>query len=82
MVIKSRKMKWAGAFTSWGEIKMHTKFWLNNLKKGVEDVCMWKDNIKTDLKEIGLEDFNWIHVAKDRDQRQALVSTVMNLWVQ
>jgi hypothetical protein len=23
----------------------------------------------------------WIHLAKDRDQWQALVNTVMNLWV-
>jgi hypothetical protein len=34
-----------------------------------------------DLREIGLEGVDWIHLAKDRDQWRALVSTVMNLRV-
>jgi hypothetical protein len=34
-----------------------------------------------DLKEIGWENVDWIHVAQNRDQWQAVVSTVMNLWV-
>jgi hypothetical protein len=28
----------------------------------------WKDNIKTDLKEIGYEGVDRIHMAQDRDQ--------------
>jgi hypothetical protein len=32
-----------------------------------------------DLKEIGWEIVNWIHLAQDRDQWQALVHMVMNL---
>jgi hypothetical protein len=27
-----------------------------------------EDNIRSDLKEIGLEDVDWIHLAQDRDQ--------------
>jgi hypothetical protein len=34
-----------------------------------------------DLREIGWEHVNWMHVAQDRDQWQALVNMVMNLWV-
>jgi hypothetical protein len=30
-----------------------------------------------DLKVTGCEDVDWIHLAQDRDQRRALVSTVM-----
>jgi hypothetical protein len=38
----------------------------------------WEDNIKNDLREIGLD---WIHLAQDRGQWRALVNTVMNLRV-
>jgi len=38
-------------------------------------------NIKTELKEIGCEVVDWIHLAQDRDQWQALVYTIMKLWV-
>jgi hypothetical protein len=39
----------------------------------------WVDNIKMDLREIGWDDIDWIDLAQDRDQRRALVNTVMNL---
>jgi len=39
----------------------------------------WEDNIKMDLREIGWEDVDWIHLAQDRDQWRALVNTKMNL---
>jgi hypothetical protein len=41
----------------------------------------WKDNIKMDLREIGIDEVNWIRLAQDRVQWQAFVSTVMNLRV-
>jgi hypothetical protein len=28
----------------------------------------WEENIKMDLREIGFEDMNWIHLAQDRDR--------------
>jgi len=34
-----------------------------------------------DLWEIGWEGVDWIHLAQDRDQRWALVNTVMNIRV-
>jgi hypothetical protein len=37
------------------------------------------DNITTDLRKIGWDGMNWIDLAPDRDQRRALVNTVMNL---
>jgi hypothetical protein len=39
----------------------------------------WKDNIKMDLRDIGLEGVGWIHLATDRDWWR--VKTVMNLRV-
>ncbi|PNF16194.1 hypothetical protein B7P43_G17976, partial [Cryptotermes secundus] len=40
---------------------------------------LWVDNIKMDLREIGCNGIDWIDLAQDRDQRRALVNTVMNL---
>jgi hypothetical protein len=37
------------------------------------------DNINIDLREIGWNGMDWIDLAEDRDQRRALVNTVMNL---
>jgi hypothetical protein len=28
----------------------------------------WKDNIRTDLREIGWEDVDWVHLDQDGDQ--------------
>jgi len=41
----------------------------------------WDDNIKLDLREIGIDGANWIRLAQDRVQWWAFVSTVMNLRV-
>jgi hypothetical protein len=38
----------------------------------------WEDNIRMDLREIGLD---WIHLDQDRDHERAVVNTVMNLSV-
>jgi hypothetical protein len=40
----------------------------------------WKD-IRTDLREIGWEGVDWIHLAEDKGQWRALVNIVMNLSV-
>jgi hypothetical protein len=40
-----------------------------------------ENKIKTDLKEIEIRDVDWIDLAQNRDQWQALVNTVMNLGV-
>jgi hypothetical protein len=41
----------------------------------------WEDNIKMDLREIGIDGANWIHLARDSVQWRGFESTVMNLWV-
>jgi hypothetical protein len=42
--------------------------------------CRWKNNIKMDLREIGIDGANWIQLAQDRVQWRAFVNTVMNPW--
>jgi hypothetical protein len=39
----------------------------------------WEDNIKMDLREIGIDGANWIQLAQDRVQLRAFVNTVINL---
>jgi hypothetical protein len=38
----------------------------------------WEDNIKMDLREIGIDEANWIQLAQDSVQCRAFVNTVMN----
>jgi hypothetical protein len=40
--------------------------------------CRWEDGIRMDLKEISFGGVDWIWLAQDRDQWQAVVSAVMN----
>jgi hypothetical protein len=37
----------------------------------------WEDNIRMDLREVGWEGMDWIHLFQERDQQWALVNTVM-----
>jgi len=41
----------------------------------------WEENIRMDLSEIVWVGVNWIHLTQDRDQRWAVVNTVMNFQV-
>ena len=42
----------------------------------------WKYNIKMDIKESGMWDMGWIHLAQDRGMWRALMNAVMVLRVQ
>jgi hypothetical protein len=54
---------------------MHTKF----SSEILEGRNHWEGNIRMDLREIGSESVNRIHLTQDRDQWQALVNTIMSL---
>ena len=41
----------------------------------------WEDNIKMDLKEIGVNVRSWIDSTPDRDYWRALVNAALNLQV-
>jgi hypothetical protein len=83
-VIKSRRMRWTGHVAQMGE------------GRGVHKVLVgraeskrplggprrrWEDNIKMNLREIGIDAANWIKLAQNRVQWRACVNAVMNLRV-
>jgi hypothetical protein len=39
----------------------------------------WDGYVRMELREMGWEDVDWIHVGQDRDQRLALVNAPVNL---
>jgi hypothetical protein len=83
-VIKSRRIRWAGHVAHMGEGRSVYKVLVGRpeCKRPLgRPRSRWEDNIKMDLREIGIDGANWIRLAQDRVQWQAFVSTVMNLWV-
>jgi len=84
LVIKSRRMRWAGHVARMGE------------ERGVYRVLVrkpegrrplgrprrrWVDNIRRDLQEVGCGHMDWIGLAQDRDRWRRFVSAVMKLRV-
>jgi hypothetical protein len=41
----------------------------------------WEDEVRMDLREIGLGGVDWIRLVQDRDRWRAVMSAVMNLRV-
>jgi hypothetical protein len=83
-VIKSRRMKWVGHVACMGEGRGVCRV-LVGKPEGKRPLGRprrsWEDNIKLDLREIGIDGANWIRLAQDRIQWRAFVNTVMNLRV-
>jgi hypothetical protein len=83
-VIKLRRLRWAGHVAHMGEgrgvyrdlvVRLKCKRPLGRPRR------RWENNIKLDLREIGIDGANWIQLAQDRVQWRACVKTVMNLRV-
>jgi hypothetical protein len=83
-VIKSRRMRWAGHMARMGKGRSAYRV-LVGRPEGKRPVGRprrrWEDNIKMDLREIGIDGTNWIRLAQDRVQRRYFANTVMNLRV-
>jgi hypothetical protein len=83
-MIKARRLRWAGHVARMGEgIGVYRL--LVGRPEGKRPLGRpsrrWDDNIKLDLREIGIDGVNWIRLAQDTVQWRAFVNTVMNLQV-
>jgi transcription termination factor 2 len=83
-LIKSRRMGWAGHVARMGEGRGFYRV-LVGRTEGKRPLGRprrrWKDNIKVDLRETGIDEANWIQLAQDGVQWRACVNRVMNLRV-
>jgi hypothetical protein len=83
-VIKSRRMRWAGHVARRGEGRGVYRVLIGR-PEGKRPLGRprrrWEDNIKMDLREIGIYRANWIQLAQGRVQWRAYVNMVMNLRV-
>jgi hypothetical protein len=70
MQVKSRRMRWAGHVARMGEEKKVYKVLVGKPegKRPLERPRhRWEDEVRMDLREIGLGGVDWIRLAQDRD---------------
>jgi hypothetical protein len=83
-VIRSRRLRWAGHVARMVEGRGVYRD-LVGRPEGKRPLGRprrrWEDNIKMDLREIGIDGANWIQLAQDRVQWRVFLNTVMNLRV-
>jgi hypothetical protein len=81
-VIKSRKRRWARHVAHTGEERGVYRVLVGRLE-GKRPLGKprhrWEENIKMDLREIGIDGSKWIQLVQDRVQWRPFVNTVMNL---
>jgi hypothetical protein len=65
-VIKSRGMKWECHVACSGEVRNACKILIGKARGRCRQ--RWEDNIGMDLREIGLEVVEWMHLVQDRNQ--------------
>jgi hypothetical protein len=84
IVIKSKRMRWAGHVARMGEGRGVYRGLVGS-PEGKKSLGRprrrWEDNIKMDLRETGIDGANCILLAQDRVRWRAFVNTVMNLRV-
>ena len=84
LVIKSRRMRWAGHVVRIGEERVVYRA-LVGKPEGKRPLGRprrrWVDNIRMDLQEVECGYMDWTGLAQDRDRWRTLVSAIMNLRV-
>jgi hypothetical protein len=84
MVIKSRRMRWTGHVARTGRGRNIYRVLVGEPKgkRPLERaMCRWEDNIKMDLREVGIRGVNWMRLAQDKVHWQSFAIMVMDLQV-
>ena len=85
MLLKSRRLRWAGHVTIMEEGR--SIFKMLTCKPTGKRPLGWpmhrwdRSIIRMDLKEIGISTKNWVDLVQDRDYWKALMNAELNLWV-
>ena len=83
-IMKSRRLRWAGHVARMGE-KRRLYSTLVGKPEGKRPLGRprrrWEDNIRRDLREVGVCDENWLDLAQDRILWRTFVTAAMNLRV-
>jgi hypothetical protein len=83
-VIKSRTLSWAENVAAIEEDRtaftILTRKFARKRSLG-RPRCRWEDNIRMDLKEIGINTRNWVDSGHIKDYSRALVNVALNLQV-
>jgi hypothetical protein len=83
-VVTSRRMRRAGHVARMGEGRDVYRVLVGRSEGKIQlgrPRRRWEDNIKMDLRDIGIDGANWIQLVQDRFQWRAFVNTVTNLRV-
>jgi hypothetical protein len=78
-IIMSRRTRWAKHVAPIGDIRNSYKIFVGKPKG--KRILRGPGHRWEDLREIGWEGLDWMHLAQDREQGHALVNMIMNLWV-
>jgi hypothetical protein len=80
--MKSRRVRQVGHMTRMGEERKVYKVFMGR-PKGKRPPWRpkhrWENGIRMDFRETGWEGVEWVQLAQDREQWQAVVNEVMNL---
>ena len=81
-LIEYRRLRWAGHVAIMEEVRSAFKM-LTGTPSGKRPLGRprrrWEDNIRMDLKEIGINTRNWVDLTQDRDYWRALVNVTLHL---
>jgi hypothetical protein len=78
-VIKSRRLRWAGQLARMEKGRGSFKTGKPTGKRPLgRSWRRWEENIRMDLKEIGINTRNWVGSVQDRHYWRALVNATLN----
>jgi hypothetical protein len=80
-MIKSRRMRWTGHVARMGEGRVVYRVLVGRpegKRPQGRPRRRWEDNIKMELREIGIDRVNWIQLVQDAVRCRTFVNTLMN----